>query len=259
MISITSSEAERELFFERLEQCADSTFHDPLVRDEWILAVVEAVNNAAEHGNKGVEDRKIQIIMAEGAGVALCSVQDEGGGYTPKFGDLKAVSGSRGRGMSMIRASVDVLYHNVSGNRVTMIKGAESMRYEDNDISACIIDLGNGNRLASGLEFRGGKIRMTHGMGALMEHILNDGATRVWIDMTGVNILTSTAWGGLFADAEKEVVELIVLLNTTPSLMQTARLMELGKGDGPSGKIRVFGADDSEGTELLAKSIAASI
>ena len=254
-VEISSSEDGRDEFFQFLEGAMERSLPDEIARETFYLTVVEAVNNAAEHGNKNDPGKKILVDYFLGPEVAVMLIKDQGPGFTPGFVDLKSVRSRRGRGLSLIRENVDVFFFNFPGNRITLIKGGETMYFEGQDVQAGIHRLSPRVTLASGLTFGESKVKMTQGMAALMEEILGQDAGRIWLDCSRVKMLNSSAWGVLYADAERGDVECIVLFNAREVVVNTARQMGFGAGEGPGGKIRVFG-DEKGAMELLVQSLA---
>ncbi len=92
------------------------------------LALEEAVINAIKHGNELDDTKKVGISFYVGEDRVVITVTDEGEGFQPEevpdptSGDnLLATSG---RGLALMRASMDEIRYNDSGNEVTLVKYA---------------------------------------------------------------------------------------------------------------------------------------
>jgi anti-sigma regulatory factor (Ser/Thr protein kinase) len=118
------------------------------------VALQEALVNAIQHGNLEVSsalreqderafqslirersqqkpwrDRRVHITAKESPAEAIYTVRDEGPGYDPASlpdpTDPANVEKVSGRGLFLIRTFMDQVYHNESGNQITMIKRAD--------------------------------------------------------------------------------------------------------------------------------------
>jgi len=91
------------------------------------LALVEAIMNAMEHGNKWDETKKIRLTVTIDAEMFKIVIADEGPGFDPdKLPDPTSpeqLLAERGRGVFLMRAIMDEITYNESGNEVTMTKG----------------------------------------------------------------------------------------------------------------------------------------
>ncbi|ADK84593.1 response regulator receiver protein [Desulfarculus baarsii DSM 2075] len=91
------------------------------------LALVEAIMNAMEHGNKWDENKKIHLTVTIGADMFKIVIADEGPGFDPdKLPDPTSpeqLLAERGRGVFLMRAIMDEITYNQRGNEVTMVKG----------------------------------------------------------------------------------------------------------------------------------------
>lgn len=90
------------------------------------LALVEALTNAMEHGNRWNEDRMVRLEADLTSDCLKVSIADQGNGF-----DLNALSdptcgehilSERGRGVFLMRAIMDEVCFDPPGNRVTMTK-----------------------------------------------------------------------------------------------------------------------------------------
>jgi CheY-like chemotaxis protein len=118
------------------------------------VAINEALTNAIFHGNLDVgsevqeqdedaymaminqrteqppfRDRRVHVSARESAREAVYVVRDEGAGFDPRMlpdpTDPANLMKSTGRGLLLIRAFMDTVYHNSIGNEITMIKWRE--------------------------------------------------------------------------------------------------------------------------------------
>ena len=95
--------------------------------DEVELALREALLNAVVHGNRQDPTRKVMVrgFCQPDRGMLLV-VEDEGGGFDPtKVPDptgAEFLLETHGRGLFLIRCSVDRVRFSRSGKRVTMVK-----------------------------------------------------------------------------------------------------------------------------------------
>jgi len=97
------------------------------------LAVGEALNNAAEHGNK--ERGHVEVTCSFDAGRLVIEVLDDGGGFAPeKVAKPKHSSDPavRGFGLYLMRMLMDEVSHSNGGRKVTLTKRrAENVRSEE--------------------------------------------------------------------------------------------------------------------------------
>jgi CheY-like chemotaxis protein len=90
------------------------------------LALVEALTNAMEHGNRWNEDRVVRLEANLTSDCLMVSIEDQGSGFDvsalsdPTCGDQ--LLSERGRGVFLMRAIMDEVCYNAQGNRVTMFK-----------------------------------------------------------------------------------------------------------------------------------------
>ena len=92
------------------------------------LALEEAIINAIKHGNELDDTKKVQISFAIDENQVVISVKDEGEGFNPEaVPDPTTEEGllaTSGRGLALIRAYMDEIRFNETGNELTMIKHA---------------------------------------------------------------------------------------------------------------------------------------
>jgi len=90
------------------------------------LAIEEAVVNAIKHGNHMDKARKVTINYSVDAKECRISVEDEGDGFDPNAVPDPTVDENlelpHGRGLVLIGAYMDEVFHNEKGNRITMVK-----------------------------------------------------------------------------------------------------------------------------------------
>ena len=92
------------------------------------LALEEAVINAIKHGNELDDTKKVTIGFSIDDNKAIITVQDEGEGFDPAAlpdpTDEDYLMATSGRGVSLMRAYMDEVRFNDTGNEITMIKYA---------------------------------------------------------------------------------------------------------------------------------------
>jgi DNA-binding response OmpR family regulator len=155
VLSFKSSDLEgQQALFLAAKRLFAITDIDERTRLKLVLAVQEAVTNAHEHGNLELEsrwkeevgpcgtdtfsrmkrerladprygDRRILMTIAYDGPRLEIRVQDEGSGFTK--GDVATSEGSEmplssGRGLTIIRGTMDEVYHSPSGNEIVMVK-----------------------------------------------------------------------------------------------------------------------------------------
>ena len=90
------------------------------------MAAEEAMVNAVTHGNKGSEDKRVEIEFKVSADGVTMRFRDEGEGFCP--GDLpdprseEHLHCTNGRGVMLINEMMDEVHYNARGNEVTMFK-----------------------------------------------------------------------------------------------------------------------------------------
>ncbi|MCB2226392.1 MAG: response regulator [Desulfarculaceae bacterium] len=93
------------------------------------LALVEAVTNAMEHGNRWDQDKQIRVTAEITSGEIQVTIRDEGEGFdhhsvlNPTANER--LLSERGRGVFLIKSIMDQVIYNESGNEVTLIKRQE--------------------------------------------------------------------------------------------------------------------------------------
>jgi len=246
-IVLRSSEEERQALFEWLEDRLESSLADETERDLFLLVTVEAVNNAAEHGNDGDPQKRIIFRSLIRPGLTLVSVEDEGPGFEPLFPDLKKVDTPRGRGLGLIKANCDAVFFNQAGNQIIFLKGGKDMT-QLLQSAASIQLLPEGVVLISDL---GPKIDVFKAISEVFDHVSTVAPRKVFLDLKEVKLLSSLVWGTIFAQATEATMELIVLFNASEAIKTAAEQMGLAKRHGDYGKIRVL-EDAGEALGLMA-------
>lgn len=90
------------------------------------LALVEAANNAIDHGNHFDPNKIATVSWKLVNGVLKVSIKDEGSGFRyedvpdPRNGDYIDIPS--GRGLLLIHGYMDDVFFNKTGNEITMIK-----------------------------------------------------------------------------------------------------------------------------------------
>jgi CheY-like chemotaxis protein len=81
---------------------------------------------AERRNDDAVRDRRINLIVEESRSEAVYVIQDDGPGFNltalPEPGDPATLEKSAGRGLLLIRTFMDEVFHNESGNQITMVK-----------------------------------------------------------------------------------------------------------------------------------------
>jgi hypothetical protein len=85
--------------------------------------------------------------------------------------------------------------------------------------------------------------KMFHHLGQMLERVKKVGPRNIFLDMSGVRVITSTEWGLLFAEVENEAVGRIVLFNAGEAVRRSAVSMGVGRREGPYAKLSVHPDD----------------
>jgi len=92
------------------------------------LAVEEAVINAMKHGNRMDKTKTVTITWSVNEKQAVIEVEDQGAGFDPEAVPDPTADENldipHGRGLVLMRAYMEEVAYNDSGNRVTLIKRA---------------------------------------------------------------------------------------------------------------------------------------
>ena len=90
------------------------------------IALVEALTNAMEHGNKLDPNKKVRIVAEFSHEQAVFTIADEGEGFNYKKvkdpTDKKNLFHPRGRGIFMMRQFMDEVKYFAPGNKVVLVK-----------------------------------------------------------------------------------------------------------------------------------------
>ncbi len=202
---------------------------DETERELFLLAFIEAVNNAAEHGNKDDPAKSMRIGFFLKKDFACVSVEDEGEGFDPVLPDLKKEEGRGGLGVGII---------------ITFLKGGETVDVKMDEklgnIHATVSITPEKDVLVTKLKVRKeNKSVLKQEIGEVFDLLNAIGKKAIYIDLKNIYILTSLAWGTIFAETEKKEIELIHLFNVNEAIRTTAKQMGIeGRNDHYS-KIKV--------------------
>ncbi len=90
------------------------------------LAVEEGLNNAIKHGNHFAVDRSVELVFDIDPKRAMITITDEGDGFNPAIvpdpTTDENIEKPTGRGIMLMRAYMDDVCFNDSGNQVRMVK-----------------------------------------------------------------------------------------------------------------------------------------
>jgi anti-sigma regulatory factor (Ser/Thr protein kinase) len=228
---------------------------DETCRDLFLLAVAEAVANAVEHGNRLDQRRSIEVRTAAARGLVAVLVRDEGGGYEPVWPDLRTSHGPRGRGLGIVRENSDAVFFDRTANTIILMKGGRTMELSSVNCTGRLTRFAGEAALVADLEFSGRKTGLAHGLGEIFEEVSREPARVVLFDMRKVRMITSMAWGQIFAEVERPDLSRLVLFNAAEAVLATARQMGLGSRGGDYAKIEVY-PGCVEAFEIIAEGAA---
>ncbi|TVQ95392.1 MAG: ATP-binding protein [Desulfovibrionales bacterium] len=252
---ISGDEAEREALFEDFGMDMNSGGYRGEHQDMLLLALVEAVNNAVEHGNGNDPRKQVHVRYLVRPELVLAFIRDQGAGFEPRFPELRKVRGKRGRGLGLIKTNVDHVFFNLSGNHIFICKGDQSMTEHHVQEHWRISTYPNGVVLVTDLNFGPGKISMVKGMSEIMDKIENVPDRTIFLDLKCVRLLSSLTWGSLFAEAQKGAVRQIILFNACETILKTADQMGLNTREEETYKKIVLLPDASQAMHLLAEKL----
>ena len=90
------------------------------------LALEEALINAVKHGNAGDPNKKVVVEYLISQEIFDVTITDQGSGFAPEEvpdpRDEENICKMSGRGILLIRAYMDVVEYNETGNRLHMSK-----------------------------------------------------------------------------------------------------------------------------------------
>ncbi len=99
------------------------------------LALEEALVNAIKHGNSMDPDKSVLVICEISREQVKIEIEDQGPGFDP--GDIEDpteednLDRPGGRGIMLMRAFMNVIEYNATGNRVTLVKIRDSINGHD--------------------------------------------------------------------------------------------------------------------------------
>ncbi|TCP68927.1 serine/threonine-protein kinase RsbW [Heliophilum fasciatum] len=86
------------------------------------LALIESFVNAAIHGNKQSPDKQVCLTMEMTEEHLIIMVADEGNGFVPRENQEMDLYSESGRGILLIRASMDEVSYHDGGRCIRMVK-----------------------------------------------------------------------------------------------------------------------------------------
>lgn len=132
MRQVTYMEApsQHEYVYEMLYQVANSAvavgFASGDLDNNLKLALVEAITNAMEHGNRWDPEKMVRMEAVAEPGELTVSIEDQGDGFRAQAlndpTDGENLLQERGRGVFLMHAIMDRIEYNEKGNRVTLGK-----------------------------------------------------------------------------------------------------------------------------------------
>jgi len=252
-VQITGCEMERDALFEAFGNDMDSVGYQDVHQDLLLLALVEAVNNAVEHGNCNDPCKQVHIRYLVRPELVIASVRDQGGGFEPSFPDLKQVVGRRGRGLGLIKANVDHVFFNLSGNHIFFCKGDQSMTELHAMGQWRLSTYPRGVVLVTDLNFGPAKFSIAKGIAEILDKIGHIQDRTIFLDLKNVRILSSLTWGSIFAEVQQDIVRQVILFNTSEAILQTANQMGLNTREDETYKKIILLPDASQAMHLLAE------
>jgi len=97
-----------------------------LTRSELEMALLEALDNASEHGNRGDPAKMVRVACWASPDRMTLTIEDEGTGFDPdSLPDPTAPENllrECGRGIFLMRRLTDACWFEEQGRRVTLIK-----------------------------------------------------------------------------------------------------------------------------------------
>ena len=123
-ISIVSNTANLRKIEEFIESVSSLFAIGKETYGEVLVAVMEAVNNAINHGNRRDENKRVEVNFEKEGDTLVVTVTDEGTGFRPELipdpttpENIEKISG---RGVFLIRRLSDGIEFNEAGNSVKM-------------------------------------------------------------------------------------------------------------------------------------------
>jgi anti-sigma regulatory factor (Ser/Thr protein kinase) len=251
LLRISGEERSQQSAFEQTEELLRAAIASEDQRELFLLAFVEALANAVEHGNRGDVAAPVLVQVAAGRGAAAFSITDQGPGFSPVVPDLPQVTGKRGRGLGFIQLYSDGLFFNRSGNQIVCLKGGKAMILETAHATARVSLLPEGVVVVTDINTRES---VFNGVGELLDSLSQHRWRRIFLDLKGIRLITSAVWGYIFAEAGRPESELVVLFNAPQAVMASAEAMGVKVRRDDYAKIRVFD-DADEAFRLLAAAL----
>jgi anti-sigma regulatory factor (Ser/Thr protein kinase) len=250
-LDISGEERAQESAFQAVEKLLRASLADEGQRELFLLAFVEALANAVEHGNQGDSAAGVLVEAAGAPGVAAFSITDQGRGHAPMIPELSQVQGKRGRGLAFIQLYSDNLFFNRGGSQIVCLKGGQTMIQETAHATARVSLLPQGVVVVTDINTRES---VFSGVGELLDALSQHNWRRIFLDLKGIRLITSAVWGYIFAEAGREQSELLVLFNAPQAVMASAEAMGVKVRRGDYAKIRVY-EDAEEAFRLLAAAL----
>ncbi len=257
-LCLNSEEEQRDALYEQFLKDAEPLWPNQADVDLLLLSLVEAVNNAVEHGNRFSADACASVRYLLANQFCLAVVTDQGQGFEPAAIDLRSATGGRGRGLALIRENSDVFFFNRQGNTCVICKGVKNMDMQSSYVTAKVAPLHGGSVLITDLDFGAKKMNIANGLSEIFESVSAHDQRSAFIDLKRVRLISSMGWGAIFAQAEMAGVKRIVLFNASEAVLRSAEQMGLPRNEGPYAKISVF-SDCSEAMDLLAAELCHSL
>jgi serine/threonine-protein kinase RsbW len=249
---ISGSESEISGLIEDARGEIFGVLDDETAEELFLLSMIESLNNAVEHGNGHDESKMIRAAWHFGGQTCMAQISDQGSGFTSRPIELREVTGKRGRGLPLMQKNSDMVIFNTTGNSVMLIKGGSPMNAELEHAKASLRTLPGDIFLAS--DFRPDNEKPFSAVAELFDKFNSNGARHIFADLKYVKLLSSTSWGTIFAEAARDEVETIVLFNSGPALVASARQMGLDKRKDYCRKIKVL-PDSEEAFRMLVETL----
>ncbi len=234
---------------EQIEACFD-LFDEELTqiqgqeteRELFLLNFVEALTNAAEHGNRWSANKRVYVETFTDSHFSIVFIRDEGSGYRPKFVKLEEVSHNRGRGLGMIRAHSDAVYFSHQGREIVFWKRftKEVSMYRENDNASYEYSLiGDQGILIN---------KFTIKQNGLLNHALTEffaeqklpDVNFILFDCSKVRVLSSLSWGVIIEFLQSYSKIYLILFNASMAVVQTAKTLGLYEPGGPYRNLKIL-------------------
>jgi len=230
---LTSTPQDIAAFLEEFRQAVLQTyFHQAGNRDRIEYVLMEALDNAHEHGNRGQRDRHITVTWRLGPAGLNFSVQDEGEGFPERWQDNTAPQWStRGRGVLSMREYADRVRYNPKGNKITVSFQREEDMAEITIIEGrvCIVKAEAGGPVKEIIE------ALKNALVDVSDEAANRGCgldTSLFIDLTPLNIINSSLIGLMGSLIMNENIQLLCLCGLQPMVRDLLKRFGLITEDG---------------------------